>query len=68
MSNPLKISDPNHILSSATLAQIEGELPGLAGVLPAWAETVQLLINNVRNGRIALHAAVERIGLNLENL
>lgn len=68
MPKPTLYQNPHAVLDSASLANIEELLPELATLMPAWAETVQLLVNNVRNGRIALNAAVERIGLNLDRL
>ena len=59
--------NPHRLLSSFDLNQIEKQAKQLAEVgFPAWGETVQLLINNIRNDRIALAAAVEDIGLKLD--
>lgn len=56
---------PHHVLTAKELADIEGLVPDVSGAAgPSVGKLLQLLVNNVRNGRIALNAAVERIGLN----
>lgn len=58
--------DAHALFSATSLEQIYKQADELeAAGMPAWAETVRRLVNNVCSGRIAMQAAIEIARLDL---